>query len=92
MFKITGSAHDFLLSVLEREEDPLYVRVTMGIGWGGPQLKLSLEEQPLKGDEIYEFGDIKILIHERDYVYFDHTKLDYVTDVLGKGKLQLIKI
>lgn len=32
MFKITGSAHDFLLSVLEREEDPLYVRVTMGIG------------------------------------------------------------
>ncbi|WP_449622961.1 hypothetical protein [Robertmurraya sp. Marseille-Q9965] len=53
---------------------------------------MSLEEQPLEKDEIYSFEDLNILIYEKDKVYFDHTKLDYVKDPLGKNKLQLIKL
>ncbi|MDQ6598280.1 hypothetical protein [Bacillus salipaludis] len=41
---------------------------------------------------MFTFDDLKILIHEKDYVYFDHTKLDYVKDVLGKNRFQLLKI
>lgn len=32
MFKITESVYNFLRSVLEQENEELYVRVTMGIG------------------------------------------------------------
>lgn len=32
MFKITESVYNFLRSVLEQENEALYVRVTMGIG------------------------------------------------------------
>lgn len=96
MFKITGSAGQVLLEIVESEkqtpDEELFVRLTMGIGWGGPKLNLSLEERKIQGDQLFTFDDLKILIHEKDYVYFDHTKLDYVKDVLGKGRFQLLKI
>lgn len=96
MFKITGSAHSKLSTIMEgeksTEDEVLYVRLTMGIGWGGPQLKLSLEERPLSEDELFEFESLKILIHKKDMVYFNHTKLDYLTDVFGNGRFQLLKI
>ncbi len=46
----------------------------------------------LKNDQLYEFEGLKILIHQKDFVYFDHTKLDYTVDVFGKARYQLIKI
>lgn len=38
------------------------------------------------------FEDLIIIIHEKDFVYFDHTKLDYVEDVMGNKKFQLLKV
>ena len=96
MFKITGNAQTYLVDQVEREketkDETLYVRLSMGIGWGGPKLNLSLEEQKINGDLSFSFDELNIIIHERDFVYFDHTKLDYVEDVLGKKRFQLIKI
>jgi len=53
---------------------------------------LSLEEQPIQGDQVHSFGQLDLLIHENDFVYFNHTKLDYAIDVLGKGGFHLIRI
>ncbi|WP_285289082.1 hypothetical protein [Bacillus sp. ISL-47] len=39
-----------------------------------------------------EIEGIDVLIHERDYVYFDSTKLDYVEDAFGRGRFQLLKM
>ncbi|MEH7109633.1 MULTISPECIES: hypothetical protein [Bacillaceae] len=55
-------------------------------------MNLSLEERKIQGDLTFEFDDVCVIIHERDFVYFDHTKLDYVQDVMGKWKFQLIKL
>ncbi|CEG27395.1 hypothetical protein [Bacillus sp. B-jedd] len=55
-------------------------------------MNLSLEEQKLPKDKEYDFEDLKILIHENDMVYFNDTKLDYVKDVFGSGRFQLLKI
>jgi Fe-S cluster assembly iron-binding protein IscA len=55
-------------------------------------LNLSLEERKITGDLLFEFEGLNILIHEQDFVYFDHTKLDYVEDVLGKSSFTLLKI
>ena len=96
MFKITSSAYDVLEQAIKNErhseDEKLFVRLTMGIGWGAPKVKLSLEEQSIQGDQVHSFGQLDLLIHENDFVYFNHTKLDYTVDVLGKGRFQLIRI
>ncbi|WP_257985657.1 MULTISPECIES: hypothetical protein [Bacillus] len=38
------------------------------------------------------FEELKVVIHERDAVYFNNIKLDFVEDVLGTGRFQLLKI
>lgn len=95
MVKLTAVAYDKIHSIIENEQNPgdkLYLRATMGIGWGGPQLKLSLEEEPLGEDTVVTFEDIDILIHKRDEPYFDNTKIDISEDVFGKKKFILLKV
>lgn len=94
MFHLTESAHKKLLNTIciekKTNDEELFLRLSMGIGWGGPKLNLSLEEQKITGDLTFKFDDLIVIIHERDFVYFDHTKLDYVKDVLGNSKFQLL--
>lgn len=95
MFNLTDRAYKALKNVLDKEQntdESLYIRLSMGIGWGGPKLQLSLEEQPITDDRTYTFDELKVLIHEKDFVYFDHTKLDYVTDLLGSNQYKLIRV
>ena len=96
MFQITQSAYEKLLHTINNEkqtlDEELFLRLSMGIGWGGPKLNLSLEERKIQGDTTFEFGDLIILIHERDLVYFDHTKLDYFADVMGNKTFKLLKM
>ena len=96
MFRITESAHKKLINTINQEktstDENLYLRLSMGIGWGGPKLNLSLEERKIQGDLSFEFDNLIVIIHEKDFVYFDHTKLDYVKDVLGNSRFQLLKV
>ena len=96
MFKITSQAQRFLLEVVNREkqtdDEELFVRISMGLGWGEPKLNLSLEERKIHGDLNFMFEGLTIIIHERDFVYFDNFQLDYVRDGLGNGRFQLVKI
>lgn len=96
MFQITENALAILEDIVTHEKETidevLYLRLTMGIGWGGPKLNLSLEERKIQGDLFFEFGDLTVIIHEKDFKYFDHISLDYVKDVQGASRFQLIKI
>ncbi|MGM0901013.1 hypothetical protein [Mesobacillus maritimus] len=53
---------------------------------------MSLEERPLTDDRTYTFEELKVLIHEQDFIYFDHTRLDYVTDSRGIARFQLLQV
>jgi Fe-S cluster assembly iron-binding protein IscA len=64
----------------------------MGIGWGGPQLRLALEESALENDEITEESGIQFLVNERDRVYFENTKIDYVKTLFGGGQFKVIRV
>ena len=55
-------------------------------------MNLSLEERKIEGDRTYQFDDLTVIIHEKDMVYFNHTKLDYVADVLGNKRFQLLRM
>ena len=96
MFKLTESAYHKLTDIINQEktseDEQLYLRLTMGIGWGGPKLNLSLEERKIEGDRSFEWNDLTVIIHEKDMVYFNDTKLDYVQDVLGNKQFKLLRI
>lgn len=97
MFQLSDNARKELIKALEKSrrtpEENLYIRIAMGIGWGGPQLQLALEEQPLSTDEVFEFEDeVKILINERDRYYLDGKKLDFQESMFGHGRFDLVNI
>ena len=43
-------------------------------------------------DEITEQDGIEFLVHERDKVYFDHVKIDYVKTLFGGGQFKLLRV
>ncbi|MDQ0268608.1 hypothetical protein [Cytobacillus purgationiresistens] len=55
-------------------------------------MKLSLEEQPLGADHVFEVEEISFLIHEEEMVYFNQTKIDFDTDLLGRSNFKLIRV
>lgn len=55
-------------------------------------MRLALEESALDNDEITEQDGIQLLVNERDKVYFEHTKLDYVKTLFGGGQFKVLRV
>ena len=95
MVKITPAAISVITNeiqdVIDEGNIPM-IRLSMGIGWGGPKLRLTLEESALESDEIVEESGIQFLINERDKVYFDHVKVDYTKNLFGGGQFIIIRL
>lgn len=95
MVKVTQTAIDKIKlevqDVINEGKKP-FIRLTMGIGWGGPQLRLALEESALQHDEISEQDGIQFLVHEKDKVYFDSAKIDYTRKLLGGGEFTVLRV
>ena len=95
MVKVTHAAISAITSevqdVIDNGYKPL-IRFEMGIGWGGPQLRLTLEESALENDEITEQDGIRFLINERDQVYFNDVKIDYVKTLFGGGQFKVLRV
>lgn len=95
MLKITHTA----LSTIKKEilnnpnegTKPM-VRLFMGIGWGGPQLRLAQVESALENDEITEENGIRFLVNEKDKAYLNNVKIDYVKSTLGDGQFKVITL
>lgn len=95
MVKIThaaiGAITKEIQELLNEDNRPL-IRLSMGIGWGVPQLRLALEESALESDEVTEESGIKFLVNERDMVYFNNAKIDYTKSLFGGGKFVVLKV
>lgn len=87
IIKITNEVQD----VINEGKKPL-IRLSMGIGWGGPQLRLTLEESALDTDEIFELDGIQFLVNERDQVYFNNVKIDYTKSIFGDGQFTILRV
>lgn len=91
MIKITDAA----ISKIKQEVKDVkksFIRLAMGIGWGGPQLRLALEESALENDEIIEQDGISFLVHETSKPYFNNVKIDYTKTLLGGGQFIVLKL
>lgn len=55
-------------------------------------MRLALEESALPSDEVTEIGGIYFLVNERDQVYFDQAKIDYVKTLFGGGEFKVLQV
>jgi Fe-S cluster assembly iron-binding protein IscA len=95
MVKVTKSAIDVIKSEVKdeiNEGKKPFIRLAMGIGWGGPKLRLTLEESALDDDAVTEIEGIQFLVHEKDKVYFDEAKIDYVKTLFGGGEFKVLRV
>lgn len=69
----------------QEKVEELFLRLGMGVGWGGPQLRLALEESALPTDEQFEQDGIKFLVNNNDKPYFNGLSLDYRDSWMGGG-------
>jgi Fe-S cluster assembly iron-binding protein IscA len=95
MLKITDAAIKQITKEVQdiiNEGKKPFIRLAMGIGWGGPQLRLALEESALDSDEIIEQGEIQFLVDERSKVYFNSAKIDFTKSLFGGGQFIVLKV
>ena len=90
MFQVTDAALNEIRKALEKYNEPFFIRLNMGIGWGGPQLELTLDESKGEHDQLFEVEEVKLLIHSGKMPYFENTKLDFVKNWLGMGQFKIL--
>lgn len=70
MIHIEEQAANYLQQVLEENQSKYLRLLFQGIGWGGPNLGIALEETIQESDHVEEVSGITFLINERDKPYF----------------------
>ncbi|MBM7573265.1 hypothetical protein [Aquibacillus albus] len=53
---------------------------------------MALEESASENDSITEENGIKFLISEKDSVYFNNAKIDYINTLFGGGQFQVLRV
>lgn len=92
--QLSDEVYKWLYQVIkgeQQDDEDLFVRVSIGIGWGEPVISLSLEERPITGDTIYHMNEIKLLVHENDKKYLLGKKLDFIINPSGHRKIQIME-
>lgn len=93
MIQVTQSALNEIRNSIKRYENEIenpYIRLNMSIGWGGPQLKLALEESAGEKDQVIEVEGIKFLVQDNATAYFQNTKIDYLKGMFGSGEFKIL--
>ncbi len=88
MIEITNTAAKELKDLLEKEGKSTYgLRISYGgIGCGGPQYTMSLDENPTKGEDVQESNGVRMFMEKNVESALDGAEIDFVDDpMFGKG-------
>ena len=87
MIKISDSARDRLLYLLEKAEEGLsFVRVGVESGGcSGLSYKLDFDKNQKADDELIDDNGIKLLINKKSFLYLVGTTLEFSDGLNGKG-------
>lgn len=83
MLEITDAARDKLKSLLKNYPGKCLRLVIEGVGWGGPNLGLALDEPNEK--ELQVINEIEIMVEDRIINYVGEAKIDYISNQNGEG-------
>ena len=84
---ITEKAKTKIKSLLTQRQTPHhYLCIGLeGGGCSGFMYKYEFAEQPEEKDKVFEFGDIKICIDIKSYLFLNGMEIDYKEDLLKSG-------
>ena len=84
---ITQLAQDKIGLLLRQRQTPdHYLRIGLqGGGCSGFMYKYEFADQPDERDKVFEFGDIKICIDIKSYLFLNGMEIDYEEDLLKSG-------
>ncbi len=88
MIQITSTAAKELKDLLEKEGKSNFgLRISYGgIGCGGPQYTMSLDENPTKAEDVQESNGVKMFMEKNVESALDGAEIDFVDDpMFGKG-------
>ena len=87
MIALTPAAVDRVRELARREgRSGLSVRLGVhGGGCSGMSYKMDFDERERPGDEVFEFGDVRVLVDLKSYLYLNGTEVDYQLGLLDGG-------
>ena len=84
MVQITETARVKIKEVLEQNTGKYLRLFVQGIGWGGPQMGMALDE-PKENEKPMDVNGINVLIEAEALPLVDSLTVDYVSDPDGEG-------
>ncbi len=87
MINLTDRAATQIRDLLERQEKPnAFLRVFVsGGGCSGFQYGMTLEEEPMEGDQEFAANGIKVIVDPRSADYVEGAEVDFVDNLMGGG-------
>ena len=84
---ISDRAAQEVHGLLERQNKPdAMLRVFVaGGGCSGFQYGMTLEEEPMEGDEQFEANGVRVIVDPRSALYLDGANIDFVESLMGGG-------
>ena len=87
MITLTEAAADKLQNILQEKEladHSLRVFVSGG-GCSGMQYGMTFAEEPMEGDQIFEEGNVKLIVDPGSMMYLMGAEIDYIDSLMGGG-------
>jgi len=87
MINLTDRAAVEIKGLLEKKgiDDAMLRVFVAGGGCSGFQYGMSLEEEPMEGDQQFQINGVKVIIDPRSFLYVQGAEIDYVEDLMGGG-------
>lgn len=86
MVSLTDRAVRKVLQLAEQEGVTKVLRVGVrGGGCSGLSYFMDFDDRALDGDEIIEYGSLKVVCDPKSLKFMDGTELDYETNLLARG-------
>jgi iron-sulfur cluster assembly protein len=87
MVALTAVAVDKVKEIMNQQNPiPVGLRVAVvGGGCSGFTYHMAFENQANETDNIYEFGDLKVMVDQMSEMYLDGVEIDYVESLEGAG-------
>jgi iron-sulfur cluster assembly protein len=87
MITVSNKAVDKIRSILQDEQKADgFIRVGIkGGGCSGFTYILDIEENQKDGDQVYDFGGVRVLVDSKSIIYLAGTELDYTDGLNGSG-------
>ena len=84
---MTENAKKKIDSIKNKRQTPdAYFRAALKSGGcSGFSYHYDLVPAPDKGDKIFDFGDIKVCIDRKSYLFLNGTEIDYVDTLMSSG-------